>query len=75
MYSHTRKDKICNEFIQGRVGVAPIKEEMVENRLRWYKYVQRRPLDILVKKIDQVVWIPVKRGRGKPKKTLNKVIE
>ncbi|KAG5035957.1 hypothetical protein JHK85_011310 [Glycine max] len=34
MCGKTRQDKIRNEAIRERVGVAPIVEKMVENRLR-----------------------------------------
>ncbi|KAG4933459.1 hypothetical protein JHK87_047461 [Glycine soja] len=34
MCGKTRQDKIKNEAIRERVGVAPIVEKMVENRLR-----------------------------------------
>jgi len=75
MCGHTRKDKIRNEQIRGRVGVAPIEEKIVENRLRWFGHVQRRPRDAPVRRVDQTDWSPVKRSRGRPKKTLNEVIE
>ena len=39
----TRQDKIRNGAIRERVGVAPIVEKMVENRLRWFGHVERRP--------------------------------
>ena len=34
MCGHTRKDKIMNDHIREWVGVAPITEKFVENRLR-----------------------------------------
>ena len=36
MCGKTRQDKIRNEAIRERVGVAPIVEKIVENRLRWF---------------------------------------
>ena len=42
MCGHTIKDKILNEHIQERVGVASITEKMVETRLRWIGHVERR---------------------------------
>ncbi|KAL5133260.1 hypothetical protein HKD37_03G006621 [Glycine soja] len=42
MCGKTRQDKIRNEAIRERVGVAPIVEKMVENRLRWFGHVERR---------------------------------
>ncbi|KHN29913.1 hypothetical protein glysoja_014731 [Glycine soja] len=49
MCGKTRQDKIRNEAIRERVGVAPIVEKMVENRLRWFGHVERRPVDSLVR--------------------------
>ncbi|TQD68542.1 hypothetical protein C1H46_045925 [Malus baccata] len=43
MCGHTRKDKIRNEDIQGKVG---------ENRLQWFGHVQRRPTDTPVRRCD-----------------------
>jgi len=53
-----------------RVGVAPIVEKLVENRLRWFKHVERRPVDAVVRRVDQIEKSHVKRGRGRPKKTI-----
>ena len=48
---------------------------MVENRLRWFGHVQRRELDEPVRIVDQMVWDPYIRKRGRPKRTLNEVIQ
>jgi len=37
-----------------RVGVAPIVEKLVENRLRWFGHVERRPVDVVVRRVDQM---------------------
>ena len=42
MSGYTLKDRIRNDHIRERVGVAPISEKMREYRLRWYEHVQRR---------------------------------
>ena len=39
---HTRRDRVRNEIIRDRVGVAPIKEKLTQHRLRWFGHVQRR---------------------------------
>ena len=75
MCGHTRKDKIRNTHIHEQVGVACIREKMVESCLRWFEHVQRRPLNALVRRVDQTVWSPVNRGRERPKRTLNDVIK
>ena len=39
---HTRIDRIRNNDIRDRLGVAPIEEKLVQHRLRWFDHVQRR---------------------------------
>jgi len=41
----TIRDRIRNDTIMERVGVAPIVEKFVENRLRWFGHVERRLVD------------------------------
>ena len=53
---HTRRDRVRNEVIRDRVGVAPIEE-------RWFGHVQRKPPEAPVRngvleRVDNV-----KRGR------------
>jgi len=36
------------------VGVAPIVEKLVENRLRLFGHVERRPVDAVVRRVDQM---------------------
>lgn len=47
---------------------------MTENRLRWFGHVQRRPLEAPVRRVDNMFFSPVKRGRGRPKRTLGELI-
>ncbi|RZB42155.1 Ganglioside-induced differentiation-associated protein 2 [Glycine soja] len=75
MCGKTRQDKIRNEAIRERVGVVPIVEKMVENRLRWFGHVERRPVDSVVRKVDQMERRQTIRGRGRPKKTIREVIK
>ncbi|RZB60259.1 LINE-1 retrotransposable element ORF2 protein [Glycine soja] len=75
MCGKTRQDKIRNEAIRERVGVAPIVEKMVENRLRWFGHVERRPIDSVVRRVDQMERRQTIRGRGRPKKTIREVIK
>ena len=71
MCGHTR---IHNDHIRERVGVASITDKMVESRLRWFEHIQRRESDEPVTIIDQMVWSPYKRGRGRSKRTLDEII-
>ena len=57
------------------VGVVPIEEKMRETRLRWFGHVRRRPIDALVRRVDEIEQIVRKRGRGEPKKTLEETLK
>src|SRR6185437_1368373 len=64
---HTRRDRVRNEAIRKRVGVASIEEKLTQHQLRWFGHVQRRPPEApvrsgVLKRVDKV-----KRGRGRPK--------
>ena len=65
MSEYTLKDKIRNDHIRERVGVAPISEKMRDYHLRWYKYVQK--LDESVRIAEQMVREPYIRNKGRPK--------
>ena len=66
---HSRMDKIRNEVIRERVGVAPIEEKMMENRLRWYGHIMRRDPDAPVRRCAIRDIEIGRRGRGRPRKT------
>ena len=71
---HTRRDRVRNEVIRERVGVAPI-EKLTQHRLRWFGHVQRRPPEAPVRnrvleRVDNV-----KRGRGRPKLTWDELVK
>jgi hypothetical protein len=70
MSGKTRRDKIRNDTIRERVGVAPIVENLVENKLRWFVHVERRPVDTVVRRVDQMEESQLKRGKGRPRKTM-----
>ncbi|KAL6531334.1 acyl-CoA-binding domain-containing protein 4 [Orobanche minor] len=48
MCGHTKKDRLRNEVIREKVRVASIEDKMMENRLRWFGHVRRRPVDAQV---------------------------
>jgi len=64
---HTRRDRVRNEVIRKRVGVAPIEEKLTQHRLRWFGHIQRRPPEAPVRSgvLNRVN--KLKRGRDKPK--------
>ena len=66
MCGHTRKDRVRNDDIRDRVGVAPIEEKLVQHRLRWFGHIQRRPPEAPVHSGRLKRAENVKRGRGRP---------
>ena len=44
---HTRIDRVRNDDIRDRLGVALIEEKLVQHRLRWFDHVQMRPSGVL----------------------------
>jgi hypothetical protein len=75
IYGHTRRDRVRNEDIRDRVGVASIEEKLVQHRLRWFGHVQRRPPEAPVRSevLDRVG--SVRRGRGRPKLTWDESVK
>ncbi|XP_070014029.1 uncharacterized protein [Nicotiana sylvestris] len=67
MCGHTRMDKIRNEDIREKVGVAPMEDKMREARLRWFEHIQRRSIDAPVRRCEQLAMVGTRRGRGRPK--------
>jgi len=51
MSGKTRQYRIRNDTIIERVGVASIVEKLVENRLRWFGHVERRPVNAVVRRV------------------------
>lgn len=50
-------------------------EKMVENRLRWFRYVEKKPADFVVRKVDQMERRQTIRERGRPRKTIRETIK
>jgi hypothetical protein len=72
---HTRRDRVHNDNIWDRVGVAPIEEQLIQHQLRWFEHVQRRPPEApvrsgVLKRADNV-----KSGRGQPKLTWDESVK
>jgi len=72
---HTIRDRVRNEVIQERIGVAPIEEKLTQHRLRWFGRVQRRAPKApvcsgVLKRVDNV-----KRGRRRLKLTWDESVK
>ncbi|WMV15452.1 hypothetical protein MTR67_008837 [Solanum verrucosum] len=74
MCGHTRSDKIRNEVIREKVGVASVVDKLREARLRWFGHVKRRCADAPLRRCEELVVDGTRRGRGRPKKYWGEVI-
>jgi hypothetical protein len=72
---HTRRDRVRNEEIRDRVGVAPIEEKLIQHRLRWFGHVQWRPPEAPVRSGVLERGDNVKRGRGRPRLTWDETVK
>jgi hypothetical protein len=63
---HTRRDRVRNDDIRERLGVAPVEEKLVQHRLRWFGHMQWRPVEASIR--NEVIRRTgnKKRGRGRP---------
>ncbi|XP_070046182.1 uncharacterized protein [Nicotiana tomentosiformis] len=69
-----RRDRIKNETIRDRVGVASVEDKIRESRLRWFGHVKRRSIDFHVRRCERLAMENLRRGRGRPKKYWGEVI-
>ena len=51
---HTRLDKIRNEVIRDKIGVASIEHKMREAGLRWFGHIRRRNTNAPVRRFERV---------------------
>jgi len=72
MCGKTRRHKIRNDNIRETVVVTPIIEKMVENKLRWFGNLERRPIDSVVMRVDQIDDSHITGGRGRGSARKNK---
>ena len=75
MCGHTRKDRVRNDDIQDRDGVAPIEEKLVQHRLRWFGHIQRMPPEASMHSGRLKYAENVKRGRGRPNLTREETVK
>ena len=57
------------------VGLLPIEDKLRKNRLRWYRHVCHRPIDAVVRRSDMIIGSYDTRRRGRPKLTLDTLVE
>ena len=74
MCAYTRMDRISNGAIRDLVKVVPIEDKMREIRLRWFGHMKRRSVDASVRRCERINIPKGKRGKGRPKKSLEEVI-
>jgi len=74
MCGYTRMDRISNGVIRDLVKVAYIKDKMRVTRLIWFGHIKRRSVNTLERKCERINIAEAKRGRGRPKKSLDEVI-
>ena len=65
----TRLDKIRNEVIRSKIGVASIEDKKRESRLRWFGHIRRRPRDAPVRRCETMECPEYRMSRGRPKKS------
>jgi len=74
MCGHTRLDKIRNEVIRGKIGVASIEDKIREARLHWFGHIRRRSMDTLVRRCEKIDLPRLSRSRDRPRKSWSEVI-
>ncbi|PHT34474.1 DNA-directed RNA polymerase III subunit RPC1 [Capsicum baccatum] len=70
----TMGDRVRNEIIRKKVGVALVEDKMRESMLRWFRHVMRSSTDVPVRRCERLALDGFRRGRGRPKKYWREVI-
>jgi hypothetical protein len=65
----TRRGRVRNDDIRGRLGVAQVEKKVVQHHLRWFRHIQWRPTKALVHNGVISRAGTGKRGRGRPNLT------
>ena len=74
MSGHAIHGRIRNECIRERIGVVS-SMKMVESCLRWFGLVWARPVEALVRRVDQMEHSTITRCRGRPRKTIGEIVK
>ena len=72
MCGHTLMDRIKNQELRDKLGVAPIVGKM--HRLRWFGHVQRKTFDTPVRRVESII-VEGKRSGGRPRRTWDEQIK
>ncbi|KAF3624971.1 Long chain acyl-CoA synthetase 6, peroxisomal [Capsicum annuum] len=59
----TRGDRVRNEAIREKMGVASVEDKMREGRLRWFGHVMRRGTNAPVRRCERLAWDGFRRSR------------
>ncbi|PHT26644.1 hypothetical protein CQW23_33748 [Capsicum baccatum] len=70
----TRGDRVRNEIIREKVGVALVEDKLREGRLRWFGQVMRRGMEAPVRRYERLALDGFRRSRGRPKKYWRKAL-
>jgi hypothetical protein len=66
---NTKRDRVRNDDIRERLGMSPVKEKLVQHRLRWFEHIQQRPVETPVRSVVIRRTGNETRGRGRPNLT------
>jgi hypothetical protein len=72
---NTRRDRVRNDDIRERLGVAPVEKKLVQHRVRWFEHIQQRPVDAPVCSGVIRQTGNERRGRGRPNLTWVKFLK
>ena len=72
---NTQKDRVQNNEICLKIGVAPIDEKIRKSYLKWFGYVQRRATYAPIKKNEFIQVEEMKKDRRRQKITLVDIIK
>ncbi|GAV69192.1 hypothetical protein CFOL_v3_12693, partial [Cephalotus follicularis] len=75
MCGNTRKNRIRNNYIRNKIGVVSIEDKLREKRLMSFGHIERRPLNVPVRKYDKFQVDKYKKEGGKFKTTWVKIIK
>lgn len=61
MFNHARKNRFGNEVIHNKIGITPIENKMCKACLRKFRYNEKRPKNMYVRRVDVMKKVCSKR--------------